>query len=243
MPRHTAAAAGVGAGGRKGEVKLARPSAAVGKRVSPSSEAVAAEEGMAMARMAASVTTLVAAAGVAKVAAAGAAPAAAVTATQTERVVAMRAPGGALPRAAEKGVMMPGAKTHVSMVVSGAVTVVGGSSRNGAVRSGSTEAGPGAAVRAATCAVTDASTPSSTLRLSGVAKVVGELTLSGAVCASSTLAMSGESTLSRAARASSTVRISLWSGVRRLGCTMVATGATPGPLTRSMSCAAAGAGD
>lgn len=226
MPRHTAAAAGVGAGGRKGEVKLARPTAAVGNRVSSSTEAVAVEEGMAMARMATLVMTCVAAAGVAKVAAAGAAPAAAVTAAQTERAVAMRAPGGALPWAAEKGVMMPGAKPYVSMVVSGAVTVVGGSSRNGAVRSGSTEAGPGAVVQMATGAVSDASTPSSTLRLSGVAKVVGELTLSGTVCVSSTLAMSGDSTLSSTARASGTVRIPWRSGVRWLGYTMEATGAT-----------------
>jgi hypothetical protein len=76
-----------------------------------------------------------------------------------------------------------------------------------------------------------------------VATVVGVSALSGEEYASSTLAMSGDSTMSSAARASSTVRNSMRSGARRLGCTMVATGATPVPRTRLVSCAAAVAGD
>ena len=142
-----------------------------------------------MARMVASVMAVVAAAGEAKGAAAAAAKAAADIAAQKERAVAMRAPGGALPRAAEKGLMMPGARTYVGMVrVSGAVTVGGASSLDGAVSVGSMAAGPGAAVRADACALTDAVAPPRTLRMS-VATVVGVSALSGEECASSTLVM------------------------------------------------------
>ena len=125
MPRHTAAAAGVGAGGRKGDVNLARPTAAVGNRVSAATGAVAAEEGMAMVRMAASVTAFVAAAGVAKVAAAGAAPAAAVTAAQIERADTPAVSGAKSLSSTLR--VVSGAETALSdtLAVSGGVTAGG----------------------------------------------------------------------------------------------------------------------